>query len=274
MPLAAPYPFEIPVACLLLAVALVAWPVAGHHGRRARRVGRRSSGTWALTAGRVVGVTAGACGLVAATAAAGPSGLLAAAMVLATAVVLVGRMLAQRRRRRALPEILRGLRSLNRELRSGTDPPAAAQGAAAACSGAGARVLDCLVLLMLTGDAGPSAVGRPSDDPSDRVLSFLRSGWQLSRRHGVAFGRVVTGIADELSDQLASDQARSAQLAGPRMSGYVMAALPLMGVLLGAGMGVNPVAVLLGSPLGNLLLVVGVALMCGGLLWSDRIVGR
>jgi tight adherence protein B len=53
-----------------------------------------------------------------------------------------------------------------------------------------------------------------------------------------------------------------------------MAALPLMGILLGAGMGVNPVAVLLGSPLGNLLLVVGVALMCAGLLWSARIVGR
>jgi tight adherence protein B len=58
------------------------------------------------------------------------------------------------------------------------------------------------------------------------------------------------------------------------MSGYVMAGLPLMGILLGAGMGVNPVGVLLGSTAGHLLLLVGVALMCAGLLWSARIVGR
>jgi tight adherence protein B len=90
----------------------------------------------------------------------------------------------------------------------------------------------------------------------------------------VAFGRVVSGIADELSDEVAGEQARAAQLAGPRMSGYVMAGLPLMGLLLGAGMGVNPVGVLLGSAAGHLLLVVGVALMCAGLLWSARIAGR
>ena len=219
-------------------------------------------------------VWAAVTGLVAATAVAGPSGLLAAAMALATAFVLTGRMLGQRRRRRSRPEILRGLRTLNRELRSGADPSAAAQAAAAAASGAGTRVLDGLVRLMRTGETGPSVTELSLDDQPDQVLAFLRSGWLLSRRHGIAFGRVVTGIADELSDQLGSDQARSAQLAGPRMSGYVMAALPLMGMLLGAGMGVNPVAVLLGSPLGNLLLVVGVALMCGGLLWSARIVGR
>ena len=53
-----------------------------------------------------------------------------------------------------------------------------------------------------------------------------------------------------------------------------MAARPVMGVLLGSGMGVDPLAVLLGTPLGNVLLVVGVALMCAGLLWSARIVGR
>lgn len=283
MPGPPPDPFGTPLACLQLALALVVWPMPGRlgrfgrfgrFGRRARWADRSRSGRWAVSAGRVAGVLMGAGVLAAATVVAGPSGLLAAAMLLATSVVLIGRMLVERRRRRAMPEILRGLRALNRELRSGADPLAAAQGAAAAGSGAGAQVLDSLVLLMRTGEAGPSADGPPSDEAAGGVLAALRSGWLLSRRQGVAFGRVVTGVADELSDRVASDQVRSAQLAGPRMSGYVMAALPVMGVLLGAGMGVNPVAVLLGSALGNLLLVVGVALMCGGLLWSARIVGR
>jgi tight adherence protein B len=225
-----------------------------------------------------VGATAGLGVLAPATAVGGAAGLLASAMLLATVVILGGRLLAEHSRRRAMPEILRGLRALNRELRTGADPLAAAEAAAGSARDAGGRVIGALVLLMRTGEApatdmaAASASGAVS--PADRVLDSLRSGWLLSRRHGVAFGRVVTGIADELADQLSADQARAGQVAGPRMSGYVMAALPLMGVLLGAGMGVNPVQVLLGSPLGNLLLVVGVALMCAGLLWSARIVGR
>jgi tight adherence protein B len=58
------------------------------------------------------------------------------------------------------------------------------------------------------------------------------------------------------------------------MSGYVMAMLPLLGLALGAGMGADPIRVLLSSTIGSILLLVGVALTCGGLLWSERIVRR
>lgn len=267
----------VPVSCLMLAAALGVWPAPGRIGPRGgpgkRRSGRVRPARPGAVAGLVVGTLAATGALGAAAVAAGPSGVLAAAMLLATVVLLTGRLLAQRRRRRALPEILRGLRALGRELRSGADPLTAAEGAAAAASGAGRALLESLVVLMRTAGEGPATPEPSADDPTG-ALAFLHSGWLLSRRHGVAFGRVVSEIADQLSDELAADQARTAQLAGPRMSGYVMAALPLMGVLLGAGMGVDPVAVLLGSAVGNLLLVVGVALLCGGLLWSARIVGR
>jgi tight adherence protein B len=53
-----------------------------------------------------------------------------------------------------------------------------------------------------------------------------------------------------------------------------MALLPLLGLALGAGMGADPIQVLLSSALGNILLLVGVSLTCAGLLWSDRIVRR
>ncbi len=273
-----------PATLLLVAVALVTWPARRRgpatrpHGRLragARPGGRPGTGTPSMGPWwRVAGAAAGLCALAVATAAAGPSGLLAAAMLVATGAVLAGRMLAERRRHRALPDVLRGLRALTRELRAGAEPLTAVRGAADACRGAGAQVLGSLLLLMRTGEPGPDAVDQPTADPADRALHFLRSGWLLSRRHGVAFGRVVTAIADELTGQVTASQERSAQLAGPRMSGYVMAALPLAGLLLGGGMGVDPMSVLIGSPLGNLLLVVGVALLCGGLLWSARIVGE
>jgi tight adherence protein B len=219
-----------------------------------------------------VGTSVAAAALIVVAALAGPAGVLTAVMLGATGLLLGRGLLAERRRRRALPDVLRGLRTLNRELRAGADPLTAVDGAGRACRGAGAQLLGRLAVLMQSGSDGDSTDAVA--EPEDRVLDVLRSGWVLSRRHGVAFGRVVSGIADELSDEVAGEQARAAQLAGPRMSGYVMAGLPLMGLLLGAGMGVNPVGVLLGSAAGHLLLVVGVALMCAGLLWSARIAGR
>ncbi len=272
-------PVRVAGCLLLVAAALVVWPVPAIRGGWRRPPGLRwiARSKPAVLAHRGTAVLAAIVILLPVTAMAGPSGALAASMLLVTGRVLIGRMLADRRRRRALPEILRGLRTLERELRSGADPLTAARGAAGACRGPGKDVLDALVALMRSGDDGIDPTfpaGEPGRDSSRDALDFLRSAWLLSRRHGVAFGGLVAGIAEDMTDRLAAVQARSGQLAGPRMSGYVMAALPLMGLLLGAGMGVNPVVVLVVSPLGHLLLVVGVALMCGGLLWSARIVGR
>jgi tight adherence protein B len=96
----------------------------------------------------------------------------------------------------------------------------------------------------------------------------------LTRRHGGAFTPLIDALAADLAEQISADGERSGEVAGPRMSGYVMALLPLLGLALGAGMGADPVQVLLASALGNILLLVGVSLTCAGLLWSDRIVRR
>ena len=103
-------------------------------------------------------------------------------------------------------------------------------------------------------------------------MDRLRSGWLLTRRHGLAYTPLIDALVQDLAEQLEADSERSAQVAGPRMSGYVMALLPLLGLLLGAGMGADPVQVLLRSSVGNILLVIGVALTCAGLLWSARII--
>ncbi len=111
-------------------------------------------------------------------------------------------------------------------------------------------------------------------NPAGESLKRLGTGWLLSRRHGVAFTPLIDALAEEIAQVLIGDARRAGEVAGPRMSGYVMAGLPVMGLLLGAGMGADPVGVLLGTSIGRVLLVVGVVLTCVGLLWSARIVAR
>lgn len=65
-----------------------------------------------------------------------------------------------------------------------------------------------------------------------------------------------------------------AGLAGARATGAVLAALPLLGIALGQAVGAAPVALLLGSTSGGLLLVVGTALVCAGLAWTGRITAQ
>ena len=50
--------------------------------------------------------------------------------------------------------------------------------------------------------------------------------------------------------------------------------MPLFGVGLGELIGAEPMSFLLSSGVGGWLLVIGVTLACGGLLWSDRITAR
>jgi tight adherence protein B len=60
-------------------------------------------------------------------------------------------------------------------------------------------------------------------------------------------------------------------MAGARATSGVLAVLPVLGIGLGQMIGAEPVRFLFGGGVGGWLLVIGVALSCAGLLWSDRI---
>ena len=65
-----------------------------------------------------------------------------------------------------------------------------------------------------------------------------------------------------------------AALAGARASAAVLAGLPLLGIGLGELMGARPVRLLFHGGLGGVLLLIGVGLVCAGLLWTEAIVRR
>lgn len=279
------------VICLLMAAAALVWPTRVRPPGPARGdrrgveappgapvvgpIRRPAPRSWPL---RLVitptGAAAVAAALIGAAAAmAGVAGMLAATAVLATGGVLVRRALAERSRRLALTDILASVRMLGRELRAGADPAAAAANAGAGSRGQGADVLIGLAQLAQANGAITGAMNG-EQSPRAQTLERLRSGWLLTRRYGLAFTPLVDALASDLAEQLAADAERAGQVAGPRMSGYVMAVLPAMGLALGMGMGADPLRVLLATPVGNGLLLVGVTLTCAGLLWSARIVRR
>ena len=63
-------------------------------------------------------------------------------------------------------------------------------------------------------------------------------------------------------------------MAGARATATILAGLPVLSVLMGQLIGAHPIAFLLGGQLGGYLLVVGLTLICGGMLWSDHITGQ
>jgi tight adherence protein B len=63
-------------------------------------------------------------------------------------------------------------------------------------------------------------------------------------------------------------------LAAPRATARLLALLPAVAVLMGTGLGARPLDVLLGTPVGGLLLVAGLSLTAVGVAWTDRLASR
>jgi tight adherence protein B len=110
------------------------------------------------------------------------------------------------------------------------------------------------------------------DDLPDRRLAALTAAvWRLAEQTGAPAADLVARIE---ADARAGDRSRAtaaAQAAGARATALLLAALPAGGIALGYGIGVNPLQVLLHTPLGAVCAALAVLLQCAGLLWADRL---
>jgi tight adherence protein B len=98
--------------------------------------------------------------------------------------------------------------------------------------------------------------------------------WQLASQHGLAMSTLMRAAQRDIVErQRFSGQVTSA-MAGARATAAILAGLPVLSVVLGQLIGADPVAFLLAGHAGGWLLVVGMTLICSGLLWSDRITDR
>jgi tight adherence protein B len=161
------------------------------------------------------------------------------------------------------------------ELRVGAHPATAFAVAAGETSGpvAGAcRAVAARARLGADVAAGLRSAAESSALPSQ--WERLAVGWQLAAEHGLVMSDLMRAAQRDIVErQRFSEQVHSA-MAGARATAVILAGLPALSVLMGQLIGARPFAFLLGGGLGGWLLVIGLTLVCAGLLWADRVTDR
>ena len=110
-------------------------------------------------------------------------------------------------------------------------------------------------------------------DPALRTLwQDLAACLEVAERSGAPLAAVLARYAVQRESQLDSDAARDTALAGPRATVRLLSWLPLFGLTVGYLIGVDPLAVLLGSVPGIAALCAGFVLMVAGRIWSSRLI--
>lgn len=112
----------------------------------------------------------------------------------------------------------------------------------------------------------------PHRDREARTWSELAACFDIAEASGCPLADVLTRFVAQLEAEDDADAARQTALAGPKATVRLLTWLPLMGLGLGAALGVDPLATLLGTPLGLAALFSGAVLTAAGRAWSARLV--
>ena len=205
-----------------------------------------------------------------------PPAVVAAVAILAATLGLRRRRKRYGRRRLADGQRLAAaLETLVGELRVGAHPVTAFGVAAAECDGPVADSLRAVAARARLGadvESGLRAVAAVSSVPAQ--WNRLAVCWQLAAEHGLAISVLMRAAQRDIVERQRFTARVEAGLAGARATAVILAALPAIGLLLGQLIGARPVGFLLGGGVGGWLLVVGVALVCAGLLWADHLTDR
>jgi tight adherence protein B len=250
------------------AAALLCWPRPRGADRLVVRMRPRRAAPHAVSPDRLAPAVAAGVAVIVGIASTPIVAALAAGGVLAG-----GRGWARRRQRtlddrrvRGLADALAGFAA---ELRAGRPVDEAAVSAGASCpDGVTAEGLARALRAPEVTEASPG--GSPWEDALGRIAAGVR----LSARTGCSLAAVACAVEDDLRARLLQQQDLSTAVAAPRMSALLLAALPVLALAMGSGVGADPWGVLTTTTVGNVLLVVGVGLEAAGLAWSVRLVRR
>ncbi len=158
------------------------------------------------------------------------------------------------------------------ELRAGRTPDDALRRAVAEVPpGALAAALGPAAECVRLGGDLPGTLRAAAALPGAHALGWLAAAWQVAALTGAGLAAALEQLA---TAGRADDEQRrrlAVQLAGPRATARLLAALPAFGLLLGSALGAAPLRVLLGTPVGWGLAVLGAGLDGLGLWWTARL---
>ncbi|AXK86875.1 hypothetical protein IU443_06425 [Nocardia farcinica] len=252
-------------ALVSLAVALLVAPGPAARRRFAGMYGSPRPVPW-QRAVRPVGVGA-AAGAVLWT---GVGPLIAAAVLFGTFTVRHRRSRRDREQSAECGRLLDALEAVIGELRVGAHPSAAAEVAARESAGAAARAFAVSAARGRLGGSGADGL-RDEQSVIGAELARIADAWQVAERHGLALAELLTAARVDLAGRIRFRARSAAAMAGARATASVLSGLPLLGLGLGQLMGADPLRILFTTSAGDILLPLGTALACAGLLWTDAI---
>ncbi|WP_067283008.1 type II secretion system F family protein [Streptomyces jeddahensis] len=192
----------------------------------------------------------------------------------------VGVPLAGRARRARAARHLTGQRAdavialcgaLAGEVRAGRQPTEALLVAARDSGGLGAARGAVVAAARFGGDV-PRALCEDAREPGAEGLGGLAACWRVAVDRGAGLAAGLERLESALRAERDQRADLRAQLAGARSTAVLLAALPLLGLLLGTALGADPLRVLLHTGPGLACLLVGGVLEGAGLWWALRIV--
>ncbi|MER6195905.1 type II secretion system F family protein [Streptomyces sp. NPDC001586] len=197
----------------------------------------------------------------------------------AAALPLLRRWLRVRARERAraarAAEVVALCGAVVGELRAGAQPgqalTAAMRRTVAVPGGPGAAEAGVLAAAAFGGDV-PGALRQAAKEPGAQGLAGMAACWRVSVDGGAGLAAGLDRLEGALRAERDRQASLRAQLAGARSTVLVLALLPLVGLLIGTGLGADPLRVLLHTPMGWGCLLAGALLEALGLLWCRRIV--
>lgn len=194
--------------------------------------------------------------------------LIAVAVVLAV-LRLVGRSRRTARAERRAAGVLAACDAMAAELTAGQPAVAALERAADDWPG-----LRPAVSAAHLGADVPGALRALATDPGAGELRILAAAWQVAHESGCGLADAVATAAGTIRAHRTTRRLVGTELAAARATARLMALLPFAVLLLGAGVGGDPVGFLTGTPAGLGCLAAGLALSYAGVCWLDAIADR
>jgi tight adherence protein B len=214
----------------------------------------------------VLGVLAGGGGLLVSA----DGTLLVLGLILLGASAAVARLLAAARRgalaRQREDRVVEVCELLAGELRAGRPPVTAVED----CAGVWPDFEPVATAARLGADV-PAALRRLAQAPGAAGLHELAAAWVVSQGSGAGLSVALGQVAASARESQATRRLVLSELSSAQATARLVAALPLVTLVMGSGIGGDPWGFLLESPPGIACLGLGLTLAFLGLAWIDRI---
>jgi Flp pilus assembly protein TadB len=112
------------------------------------------------------------------------------------------------------------------------------------------------------------------DLPNDLAAKSFASLWQVCENNGAALSPTLNQFAQQIRVEKELRQELSSSMSGAKLSAWVLAGLPLFGIVLAGFLGVNSLAWLANSKIGNFNIVAALILEVIGIIWVRKITSR